>query len=74
MPKPRRILSRISVEPEIERLQSLNLDELRDAWRAAFKKEYGGLSRDLLLRMLVWKVQERAFGGHDKAAKKALEI
>jgi len=23
--------------------------------------------------MLVWKIQEKAFGGHDKAAKKALD-
>lgn len=73
MPKLRRTLSRIFVETEVNRLQSLNLDELRNAWRVTFKKECGSLSRDLLLRMLVWKIQEKAFGGHDKAAKKALD-
>ena len=73
MPKPRRILSRISVESEIDRLQSLNLDKLKSAWRVAFKKEGRGLSRDLLLRMLAWNIQEKAFGGHDQATKKVLD-
>jgi hypothetical protein len=29
--------------------------------------------RDLLLRTLAWRLQEKAFGGHDKATRKLLE-
>ena len=31
------------------------------------------LWRDLLLRTLAWRIQEKAFGGHDKATLKLLE-
>jgi hypothetical protein len=31
------------------------------------------LWRDLLLRTLAWRLQEKAFGGHDKATLKLLE-
>jgi hypothetical protein len=31
------------------------------------------LWRDLLLRTLAWRIQENAFGGHDKATLKLLE-
>src|ERR1700678_3079481 len=32
-----------------------------------------GLWRDLLMGTLAWRLQERAFGGHDKATLKLLE-
>jgi Protein of unknown function (DUF2924) len=52
------------IEAEIARLRSLALDVLRRRWRAVF----GGtppkaLSKDLLGRMIAWRLQERAFGG-----------
>ena len=31
------------------------------------------LTRDLLVRMLAWHIQEQAFGGHDRATLKILE-
>ena len=63
-----------AVEAEIERVQSLGLHAVRDLWRTAFGKDVPkALTRDLLLRMLAWHTQERAFGGHDRATLKVLE-
>jgi len=48
--------------------------DLRAAWSAEFRREpHKGLWRDLLLRMLAWRLQEKAFGGHDKATVRLLE-
>ena len=59
---------------EIERLGALPLKELRAAWAAEFRRDPPkGLWRDLLLRTLTWRLQEKAFGGHDKATLKLVE-
>ena len=59
---------------EISRLARLPLSELRAAWQAEFRKPPPkGLWRDLLLRTLAWRIQEKAFGGLDKATLKLLE-
>ena len=48
--------------------------EVRALWRTAFKKEPPkALSRDLLVRMLAWRLQEKAFGGHDAATLRLLQ-
>jgi len=62
------------VTAEIGRLSGLSLRDLRTAWAAEFRREPPkGLWRDLLLRTLAWRLQEKAFGGHDKATLKLLE-
>lgn len=67
-------LAKSRLSAEITRLAGLPLRELRDAWCAEFRKEPPeGLWRDLLLRTLAWRLQEKAFGGHDKATLKLLE-
>jgi Protein of unknown function (DUF2924) len=59
---------------EISRLMTLSLAELRSAWCSEFTCEAPkALWRDLLLRMLAWRLQEKAFGGHDKATLKLLD-
>jgi hypothetical protein len=64
--------SRLSAE--ITRLAGLNLRELRGAWAAEFRQPPPkDLWRDLLLRTLAWRLQEKALGGHDKATLMALE-
>lgn len=61
------------ITAEIERLSSLSLVDLRIAWAAAFRRDPPkGLWRDVLLRSLAWRLQERALGGHDKATLKIL--
>jgi len=63
-----------AIAAEISRLSSLPLRELKAAWQAEFRRALPkGLWRDLLLRTLAWRFQERAFGGHDKATLKVLE-
>jgi hypothetical protein len=55
------------IEAEIARLRSLELDDLRRRWRAVFgRMPPAGLSKDLLGRMIAWRLQEQAFGGLDR--------
>ena len=63
-----------AIEAEIERIRSVGLDEVRALWRATFKKEVPkALTRNLLVRMLCWRIQEKAFGGHDREILKLLD-
>jgi hypothetical protein len=67
-------VSTADVVTEIERLSGLSLKDLRAAWAAEFRRDPPkALWRDLLLRTLAWRLQEKAFGGHDKATLKLLE-
>ncbi len=62
-----------SVEAEISRIQALNPSDLRLQWREAFKKDVPkALTMDLLARMLCWHIQEKVFGGHDRATLQIL--
>ena len=72
MASARKKLSPFAVTGEIDRLRSLGVDELRIAWRKVYIGEGAGLSRDLLFRMLAWKIQEAAFGGYDRATQRVL--
>jgi hypothetical protein len=55
------------IEAEIARLRSLALDVLRRRWRVVFgRTPPAPLSKDLLGRMIAWRLQERAFGGLDR--------
>lgn len=72
--KPAPLVSPKAIVAEISRLSELPLAELRGAWRAEFRREPPkSLWRDLLLRTLAWQLQEKAFGGHDRATLKFLE-
>jgi hypothetical protein len=63
-----------AVAAEISRLSGLPLKELKAAWSAEFRREAPkGMWKDLLLRTLAWRLQEKAFGGHDRATLKLLE-
>jgi hypothetical protein len=68
------LVSSEDIAAEISRLSRLPLRELRAAWQAEFRRAPSkGMWRDLLLRTLTWRIQEKAFGGHDKATLKLLE-
>jgi hypothetical protein len=63
-----------AVKAEIERLLSLSPGEIMVLWRKRFRKDLPrALTTQLLVRMLAWKVQEEAFGGHDAATLKLLK-
>ena len=52
-----------AIAAEIDRIRSLGMDALRRRWRAVFgRKPPAGLSKDLLGRMIAWRMQEQAFG------------
>jgi hypothetical protein len=69
---PAQSVSPADVAAEIERLCGLSLRDLRTAWAAEFRRDSPkGLWRDLLLRTLAWRLQEKAFGGHDKGDAEA---
>ncbi|HEY2010782.1 MAG TPA: DUF2924 domain-containing protein [Rhizomicrobium sp.] len=69
---PQDLKSRLSAE--ISHLTGLSKDQLRTAWAAEFRKPPpNGLPRDLLLRTLAGRLQEKAFGGHDAATLKLLK-
>jgi DUF2924 family protein len=53
-----------AIEAEIAHLRSLALDALRRRWRVAFgRTPPAALSKNLLGRMIAWRLQEQAFGG-----------
>jgi hypothetical protein len=63
-----------AIEAEIARLRSLALDVLRRRWRAVFgRTPPPALSKDLLGRMIAWRLQEHAFGGLDRESLSFLD-
>ena len=72
--KPAQSLSPEAVAVEIDRLCGLPPKGLKTAWAAEFGRlPPKGLWPELLLRMLAWRIQETAIGGHDKATLRLLE-
>src|SRR5476649_2409448 len=64
----------LAIEAEIERVRSLDLDELRELWRATVgTSPPQSLTKDLLVRMIVYRIQEQAFGGLDRTTMKLLD-
>jgi hypothetical protein len=63
-----------AIAAEISRLSGLPLKQLKAAWAEEFRREAPkGMWKDLLLRTLAWRLQERALGGHDRATLRLLE-
>jgi hypothetical protein len=63
-----------AIEAEIAHLRSLALDALGRRWRAVFGRiPPAPLSKDLLGRMIAWRLQEQAFGGLDRESLSFLE-
>src|SRR5213082_2111115 len=65
---------RAAIEAEIAHLRSLALDALRRHWRVVFGRTPPvALSKDLLGRMIAYRLQERAFGGLDRESLRFLD-
>jgi hypothetical protein len=62
----------MSLPSRLERLQNLDGAKLREEWRRLLRSEPPGISRDLLLRALAYRLQEREFGGLPKWALQSL--
>jgi Protein of unknown function (DUF2924) len=63
-----------AIEAEIALLRLLALDALRRRWRVVFgRTPPAALSKDLLGRMIAWRMQEQAFGGLDRESLRFLD-
>jgi len=63
----------MSLPSRLERLQNFDGAKLREEWRRLCRSEPPGISRDLLLRALAYRLQEREFGGLPKWAQQSLD-
>ena len=71
---PRRSFDRQAIEAEIDRVRSLDLDELHTLWRLTFRSAPPpAFTKDLMARFLCWDIQEQAFGGLDPETAKHLD-
>ncbi|MCW5673949.1 MAG: DUF2924 domain-containing protein [Xanthobacteraceae bacterium] len=65
---------REEIAAAIEEIRDMNKNQLRVRWKELFKKEVPkALTKDLLARMIAYRIQERAFGGLDRRTEKILE-
>lgn len=60
------------VANEVRALELLNLRALREEWRRRFGPPPTLRSRELLARLLAWRIQEQALGGLDAATIRML--
>ena len=60
------------ITDEVRALERLGLESLRTEWRRRYGPPPTLRSRDLLARMLAWRVQAEAFGGLDVDLAKRL--
>lgn len=66
--------SREDIEVEIARLRSLDLDGLRQAWRAVFgRPAMPHIPKHILLRILAYRSQAEAFGDLSRSAVQLLD-
>jgi hypothetical protein len=69
-----RSLSPIVIEAEIERIRSLGLEALRSEWRTMYgASPPAGLTKDIMARIMAYRLQEQALGGPDRAVIRTLE-
>jgi hypothetical protein len=63
-----------AIEAEVNHIRSLGIDALRKRWRLMFEKTPpAGLTKDIMARMIAYRIQEEAFGGPDRETIKLLD-
>jgi hypothetical protein len=63
-----------TLEAELDRIAALGLDEVRALWREMTQQNAPkALSRDLLARMIAYRVQEQRLGKLDRETRKLLD-
>lgn len=63
-----------AIEAEVDRIRSLGIDALRTRWRMTFGAvPPPGLTKDIMSRMIAYRIQEEAFGGLDRELVKLLD-
>lgn len=61
------------ITQEVRALEALDLHQLRDEWRRRYGDPPKMRSRELLARLLAWRIQADAFGGLDAATIRLLK-
>jgi hypothetical protein len=63
-----------AIEAEVDQIRSLGIDALRQRWRMMFGAiPPKGLTKDIMGRMIAYRIQEEAFGGLDRETIKLLD-
>src|ERR1700758_3028736 len=63
-----------AIEAEVDHIRSLGVDALRTRWRTLFGAvPPKSLSKDLIGRMIAYRIQEEAFGRLDRETVKHLD-
>jgi hypothetical protein len=63
-----------AIEAEVDQVRSLGIDALRKRWRSMFGAiPPKGLTKDIIARMIAYRIQEEAFGGLDRETIKLLD-
>src|SRR5215470_8372587 len=66
-----RTIDAAAIEAEVDQIRSLGIDALRDRWRMLFGAvPPKGLTKDIIGRMIAYRIQEQAFGGLDRETLK----
>src|SRR5271165_7460650 len=63
-----------AIEAEVDQVRSLGIDALRTRWRMMFGAiPPKGPTKDIIGRMIAYRIQEEAFGGLDRETVKLLD-
>jgi hypothetical protein len=69
-----RTIDPAAIEAEVDRVRSLGIDALRMRWRMTFGAvPPPGLTKDIMSRMIAYRIQEDVFGGLDRETVKLLD-
>lgn len=69
-----RTIDPAAIEAEVDKITSLGIDALRVRWRLMFgATPPKGLTKDIMGRMIAYRIQEEAFGGLDRETVKLLD-
>jgi len=69
-----RTINAAAIDAEVDQIRSLGIDALRTRWRMLFGAvPPKGLTKDMIGRMIAYRIQEEAFGGLDRETVKLLD-
>jgi len=69
-----RTIDAAAIEAEVDQIRSLGIGALRKRWRSVFgAKPPPSLTKDIMGRMIAYRIQEEAFGGLDRETIKLLD-
>ncbi len=69
-----RTVDAAAIEAEVDHVRSLGIEALRQRWRLMFGAvPPKGLTKDIIARMIAYRIQEEAFGGLDRETAKLLD-